>query len=120
MQAAQFIALDYAGLYPVAPGVVLIKAPGHSPDQQMVYARLQSGPRDPAQRRLGLDLRQHPAGEAEGRAVGEGRRAGDHGAACAGSSTSHDTEPNLTILVTHDDARFDALAKSGLIGELAL
>ena len=30
-------------LYPVAPGVVLIKAPGHSPDQQMVYARLQSG-----------------------------------------------------------------------------
>ena len=42
-QAAQFIALDYAQLYPVAPGVVLIKAPGHSPDQQMVYARLQSG-----------------------------------------------------------------------------
>ena len=32
----------------------------------------------------------------------------------------HDTEPNLTILVTHDDARFDALAKSGMLGELAL
>ncbi len=33
----------------------------------------------------------------------------------------HDSEPNLTILVTHDDARFDALAKSGMIGgELAL
>ena len=28
----------------------------------------------------------------------------------------HDTEPDLTILVTHDDARFDALAKSGSIG----
>ena len=24
----------------------------------------------------------------------------------------HDTEPDLTILVTHDDARFEALAKS--------
>ncbi len=42
-QAAQFIALDYPELYPVAPGVVLIKAPGHSPDHQMVYTRLQSG-----------------------------------------------------------------------------
>ena len=29
--------------YPVAPGMVLIKAPGHSPDMQMVYIRLQSG-----------------------------------------------------------------------------
>ena len=33
----------------------------------------------------------------------------------------HESEPNLTILVTHDDARFDALVRDGKIGaELAL
>jgi len=42
-QAAHFIALDYCRYYPLAPGMVLIKAPGHSPDMQMVYLKLQSG-----------------------------------------------------------------------------
>ena len=81
MQSVQFIALDYEGLYPVAPGVVLIKAPGHSPDQQMVYARLQSGREilhsvDSAWIYDNI-LQTSP----ESRPMGEGRRAGDHGAA---------------------------------------
>lgn len=42
-RAEQFICLSYGRYYPVAPGLVLIKAPGHSPDMQMVYIRLQSG-----------------------------------------------------------------------------
>lgn len=42
-RAEQFICLSYGRYYPVAPGMVLIKAPGHSPDMQMVYIRLQSG-----------------------------------------------------------------------------
>src|SRR5262249_482606 len=33
----------YPQYYPVAPGVVLIRSPGHSPDSQMVFVRLQSG-----------------------------------------------------------------------------
>lgn len=41
--AEQFICLSYGRYYPVAPGMVLIKAPGHSPDMQMIYLRLQSG-----------------------------------------------------------------------------
>jgi hypothetical protein len=33
----------------------------------------------------------------------------------------HDSEKNITILVTHDDERFDAVTKSGIIGgELAI
>lgn len=35
--------MDYDLLYPLAPGVVLIKAPGHTPGSQMVYVRLASG-----------------------------------------------------------------------------
>jgi len=39
----KFIVLDYPKYYPVAPGMVLIRSPGHSTDSQMVYMRLQSG-----------------------------------------------------------------------------
>jgi glyoxylase-like metal-dependent hydrolase (beta-lactamase superfamily II) len=42
-RAEQFICLSYGRYYPVASGMVLIKAPGHSPDMQMIYLRLQSG-----------------------------------------------------------------------------
>jgi glyoxylase-like metal-dependent hydrolase (beta-lactamase superfamily II) len=42
-RAEQFICISYGRYYPVAPGMVLINAPGHSPDMQMVYLRLQSG-----------------------------------------------------------------------------
>ena len=119
MQAVRFIALDYEGLYPVAPGVVLIKAPGHSPDQQMVYARLQSGAEilhsvDSAwiyDNILQLRPKAAPWVKEDVPAIMAQLR---------WLKTLHDTEPNLTILVTHDDARFDALAKSGTIGELAL
>jgi glyoxylase-like metal-dependent hydrolase (beta-lactamase superfamily II) len=42
-QAADYLVIDYALLYPAAPGVVLLKSPGHTPGHQMVYVRLQSG-----------------------------------------------------------------------------
>jgi glyoxylase-like metal-dependent hydrolase (beta-lactamase superfamily II) len=37
--------LSYEGLYTVAPGVVLQKAPGHSPGSQLVYVELGNGQR---------------------------------------------------------------------------
>jgi glyoxylase-like metal-dependent hydrolase (beta-lactamase superfamily II) len=39
----RFTVIDYRKYYPVAPGMVLIKAPGHAPDHQMVLIALQSG-----------------------------------------------------------------------------
>lgn len=41
--AARYLVIDYDQLYPIAPGVVLLKAPGHTPGSQMVYVRLASG-----------------------------------------------------------------------------
>jgi glyoxylase-like metal-dependent hydrolase (beta-lactamase superfamily II) len=41
--ARDYIVVDYEGYLPVAPGLVLIKAPGHTPGHQMVYVRLDSG-----------------------------------------------------------------------------
>ncbi|HEX7668367.1 MAG TPA: MBL fold metallo-hydrolase [Polyangiaceae bacterium] len=37
--------LDYTGLHAVAPGVVLEKAPGHTPGTQLIYVELASGVR---------------------------------------------------------------------------
>ena len=42
-QAARFIVVDYEKYLPVAPGIVLIKAAGHTPGSQMVYIALESG-----------------------------------------------------------------------------
>ena len=41
----RFHPLSYDGLYTVAPGVVLQKAPGHSPGSQLVYVELAGGQR---------------------------------------------------------------------------
>ena len=38
--ASAFRTIDYDRLYAVAPGVVLVSAPGHSPGSQLVYVRL--------------------------------------------------------------------------------
>ena len=40
--ARSYIVVDYESYLPVAPGIVLIKAPGHTPGHQMVYVRLAS------------------------------------------------------------------------------
>jgi glyoxylase-like metal-dependent hydrolase (beta-lactamase superfamily II) len=37
---ASFAPLSYQGVYAVAPGVVLQKAPGHSPGSQLIYVEL--------------------------------------------------------------------------------
>jgi len=42
-QAADYLVIDYALFHPIAPGVVLLKAPGHTPGHQMVFVRLASG-----------------------------------------------------------------------------
>ena len=41
--AKRFIVIDYDLYYPLAPGMVLIKAAGHTPGSQMVYVALDSG-----------------------------------------------------------------------------
>lgn len=42
-RADQFLSVRYDELLPIAKGVVLIKAPGHTPGSQIVYVKLDSG-----------------------------------------------------------------------------
>lgn len=119
-QIGRFIVLDYPAYYPVAPGVVLIKSPGHSPDSQMVYVHLQSGREilhsvDSAwilDNILELKGKAAPWVNEDTEAIMAQLR---------WLKTLHDREHNLTILVTHDDRLFAKVTGAGLIGaELAL
>ncbi|MDQ2954470.1 MAG: hypothetical protein M3R18_05975 [Pseudomonadota bacterium] len=119
-QIDAFIMLDYPKYYPVAPGIVLIKSPGHSVDSQMVFIRLQSGREilhsvDSAwimDNILQLKGKAAPWVKENVEAINAQLR---------WLKQVHDSEKNIAILVTHDDELFNAAAKSGVIGgELAV
>lgn len=115
-QIDQFIRLDYPRYYPVAPGVVLIKSPGHSVDSQMVYIRVQSGREilhsvDSAwvlDNILQVKGKAAPWVKEDVPAVmGQLRWL----------KKLRDSEPNVAILVTHDDALFDRMTRDGIVGD---
>jgi glyoxylase-like metal-dependent hydrolase (beta-lactamase superfamily II) len=114
-QINQLIIFDYGAYYPVAPGIVLIKAPGHSADHQMVYIALQSGQEILHSVDVGwvLDNIQAIKGKAapwvkEDVPVVMGQ--------LRWLNNVLRNEPNVTLLVTHDDALFDTAVKAGAIG----
>ncbi|HZP77710.1 MAG TPA: MBL fold metallo-hydrolase [Pseudolabrys sp.] len=111
----RFVLLDYRQYYPVAPGIVLIKAPGHSVDSQMVFIALASGREvlhsvDSAWNMENIRRIKGKAApwvkEDVPRIMGQLRWL---------NATSRN-ERELAILVTHDDALFASLIKSGLLG----
>jgi glyoxylase-like metal-dependent hydrolase (beta-lactamase superfamily II) len=42
-QAARYLVVDYDSYFPLAPGIALVKSPGHTPGSQIVYVGLASG-----------------------------------------------------------------------------
>ena len=114
-QIGQMTIIGYRQYYPVAPGMVLIKAPGHSADHQMVYVALQSGREILHSVDVGwvLDNIRHVKGKAAPwvkedvpAVVGQLRWL----------NNVLRNEPNVTLLVTHDDELFNKAAKAGEIG----
>jgi glyoxylase-like metal-dependent hydrolase (beta-lactamase superfamily II) len=115
----KFIVLDYPTYYPVAPGMVLIRAGGHSVDSQMVYLRLQSGREilhsvDSAwnlENVLQLKGKAAPWVKEDVPAIMGQLRWLKH---------VSETEKDVTILVTHDNELFERLTHGGAIGTLAI
>ena len=114
--AARYVVMDYDPFLPIAPGVVLIKAAGHTPGSQMVYVRLASGKEaiiagDVAWNSAGVTLqRQKP--EASTRGFG-----GEDRAAIAGQLRwLKETVPqDIAVIISHDQAGIDALIARGLM-----
>jgi glyoxylase-like metal-dependent hydrolase (beta-lactamase superfamily II) len=114
-RAEHFICISYGCYYPVAPGMVLIKAPGHSPDMQMVYLRLQGGREylhsiDAA---WNMDNIRHVKGKA---APWVKEDVVSVMAQLRWLNRLTNDEPQLHILVTHDGELLDRMIDRGAVG----
>ncbi len=114
-QAEQFIIVSYGRYYPVAPGMVLIKAAGHSPDMQMVYLKLQSGEEflHSVDAAWSMDNIRAVKGKAAPW-VKEDVPAVMAQLAWLNGLTQR--EPSLNILVTHDGELLDRMIARGVVG----
>jgi glyoxylase-like metal-dependent hydrolase (beta-lactamase superfamily II) len=114
-QVGRLNIVGYRQYLPVAPGLVLIKAHGHSADHQMVYVKLASGAEVLHSVDVGWVLDNIRA--VKGKAAPWVK---EDVPAVLGqlrwlNGVLRD-EPNVTLLVTHDDKHFDALVARGAIG----
>ncbi len=115
--AARYLVVDYDALLPIAPGVVLIKAAGHTPGSQMVYVRPAQGRElvlvgDVAWAMAGIETgREKP--EAVSRRLNENRTQIApqldwlHGLGARG----------VELVVSHDDASITALVRRGVLAD---
>ena len=117
---ARYRPLAYRGLYALAPGVVLIHAPGHTPGSQMVYVRRADGHEflfagDAASMLDNVRLQR-----IRSRYVTSylGSHADDRRAVMLQTMAMHRLaveNPALTIVPGHDGATFEALIGRGLL-----
>jgi glyoxylase-like metal-dependent hydrolase (beta-lactamase superfamily II) len=114
-QAARFVIVDFPLYYPLAPGMVLIKARGHSADHQMVYIALQSGREILHSVDVGWVLEN--IRQIKGKAAPWVKE--DVPAVVGQLRWLNNillNERNVTLLVTHDDELFMSSLKTGTIG----
>jgi glyoxylase-like metal-dependent hydrolase (beta-lactamase superfamily II) len=109
--------LDYVGYQPIAPGVVLIKAPGHTPGSQMVYVRRADGVEFLFAGDVAWQMRNIETAREKARLVtwlaGENRaQVRDELAAL---NQLHGAYPELRIMPGHDAALIDRFVKNGLL-----
>ncbi len=112
-----FIVFDYGDYYPIMPGIVMIKTPGHSPDSQMVFVRLQNGKE--YLHSVDTAWNMQNIVQMKGKAapwVKENKEQIEVQLRWLNGLLS--TDPDLTILVTHDDDQLAKVKDEGLVGEL--
>ncbi|WP_028113464.1 MBL fold metallo-hydrolase [Ferrimonas kyonanensis] len=115
----RFIAIDFDNYYPVAPGIVAIKAPGHTPDSKMFYIRLQNGQEYLHSSDTGWTLENITSGKMKNAPwVKEDREALK--AQFAWLNTLMKEQPNLIMINSHDTPSYLALRERGLLGEFRI
>jgi glyoxylase-like metal-dependent hydrolase (beta-lactamase superfamily II) len=112
--ARRFIVVDYDKYLPLAPGLAVIKAPGHTPGSQMVYVALQSG----KEYLLIGDTAWHMDGVRSVRGKDAPWVAEDENALAEQLRWLNGllTEPNLFIVASHDDEQHHDLIQKGILG----
>jgi glyoxylase-like metal-dependent hydrolase (beta-lactamase superfamily II) len=109
--------LDYVRYHAVAPGVVLIKAPGHTPGSQMVYVRRADGVEFLFLGDVAWRMRNVATMREKARLVtwiaGENRD--EVRMELAGLNRLHAAEPELHMMPGHDAETIDQWVKTGLL-----
>jgi glyoxylase-like metal-dependent hydrolase (beta-lactamase superfamily II) len=109
--------LDYARYQAVAPGVVLIKSPGHTPGSQMVYVRRDDGVEylftgDVAWRMRNIESVREKARMASLMSSENRTQVREE---LAGLERLHVANPELHMMPGHDAAVLDSFVKDGLL-----
>jgi glyoxylase-like metal-dependent hydrolase (beta-lactamase superfamily II) len=110
--------LTYAKYFAIGPGIVLIRAPGHTPGSQMVFVKRQDGQEflftgDVAWTMKNIDLVRERARLATWLFLGEDREAVL--SELAALNALHKAEPNIHIVPGHDIGVVAALEQKGLL-----
>jgi glyoxylase-like metal-dependent hydrolase (beta-lactamase superfamily II) len=116
-RAGRYIVVDYDRELPIAPGVVLIKAPGHTPGSQVVYVKLASGREvilsgDVAFHHLGIETEKEKPDSAS-------RHMAEDRAAIAGElAWLHQAErAGVSVVVSHDGEQLETFARQGILSQ---
>lgn len=117
-RARHFIVVDYERALPIAPGVVLVRAPGHTPGSQIVYVKLASGRElmligDIVWHHAGLDM-QHQKPDSTSRQMGEDRTMIGDEMAWLKSTVA---PAGIAVVVSHDGTALQELARHGVVSE---
>lgn len=118
-QGDAFIAFGYSDYFPVAPGLVLIKAPGHSHDMQMAYIRLKSGQEilHSVDAAWNMDNIKEMKGKAAPWLEEDKAQVVDQLRWLNGFIKQ---SPETAIVVTHDGEQYELLKQQGVLGEFKL
>jgi glyoxylase-like metal-dependent hydrolase (beta-lactamase superfamily II) len=110
--------LTYAKYFAIAPGMVLIRAPGHTPGSQMVFVKTASGQEYLFAGDIGWTMRNIDAVRERARLVTQFFLGEDREAVLNQLAALHalrQAEPNLHIVPGHDPKVVDALERTGLL-----
>ena len=110
--------IEYDPYLAIAPGVVLIRAPGHTPGSQMIYVKREDGREVLFTGDIGWLMRNIETGKGRPRGLSQFMLNEDRGAVFAQLATLkalHAAEPNLIMVPGHDLAAVDALIQSGVM-----
>lgn len=113
---ADYTPIDYADSLAIAPGVVLIRAPGHTPGSQMIYVKREDGRELLFIGDIGWTERNVETGKGRPRILSQFMLNEDRDAVFAELAmlkALHEAEPDLLIVPGHDLAAVEALIASG-------
>jgi glyoxylase-like metal-dependent hydrolase (beta-lactamase superfamily II) len=113
-QARRYVLVDYDTILPLAPGMALLKAAGHTPGSQMVFIALESG----REYLLIGDATWHMDGVRD--VIGKDAPWITEDTSAVLSQLTwlnglSRTEPGLVIVASHDDEQHAALVKRGVL-----